>query len=224
MSHPGVVVPALYRAQIDHLRRGPARHQFRHGSFLWLVDPESPPQVPWVLRPLVRFDQRDHLDIRGLLAEHGVTADRLVMLVSPRTFGYVFNPLTVYWCLRPDGTLAARVAEVHNTHGQRHAYVLPPEGATTFAKALEVSPFHPLDGTYQMRISEPGPRLSVTVSFQPVDGRLFTASLAAERVPASTGNLLKLLLRYPWPSMRVSALIRWEALRLWAKGSPRYRT
>lgn len=223
-SRSSVVVPALYRAQIDHLRRGPARHRFRHRSFLWLVDPESPPHIPWALRPLARFDRRDHVDVRGLLAEHGVTADRLVMLASPRTFGYVFNPVSIHWCLRSDGTLAARVAEVHNTYGQRHAYLLPPEGANHVTKALEVSPFHPPDGTYQIRISEPGPKVAVSVSFRPVDGPPFTASLVAERVQASTGNLLKLLLLYPWPSMRVSALIRWEAFLLWVKGSPRYRT
>ena len=76
-------------------------------------------------------------------------------LATPRTLGYVFNPLSVYWCYRADGTMAARVAEVHNTHGQRHTYLLPPDGTARLSKELEVSPYHPRHGSYRMRISDP---------------------------------------------------------------------
>ena len=117
--------------------------------------------------------------------------------------------------------LAARVAEVHNTRGQRHAYVLPPDGTALLNKELEVSPYHPRHGRYRMRISEPGQRLVVVVSLHPEPGPAFTATLMGERIPATTVNLLKLLIRYPWPSLRVAVLIRWEAVRLWAKRIPR---
>ncbi len=163
------------------------------------------------------------MDIRAVLADNGVTADRTVVLTTPRTLGYVFNPLSVYWCYGLDGTLAAKVAEVHNTHKQRHAYLLPPEGNAYVDKELEVSPFHPPRGTYEMRISNPGKRLAVNVSLRPQNGELFTATLVADRVKASPLNLIKLLVRYPWPTLRVSLLIRWEAARLLAKRVPRHR-
>ncbi len=156
LSASQVEVPALYGATITHLRRGPTAHRFCHRSFLWLVDLGSPPALPWLLRPLGRFDRGDHLDIHALLADNGVTADRVVMLAALRSFGYVFNPLSIYWCYAPNGQLVARVAEVHNTYGQRHAYLLPPDATARVEKELEVSPFHPAGGMYHMRISRSG--------------------------------------------------------------------
>jgi uncharacterized protein len=214
-------VPALYHATITHLRRGPTLHRFEHRSFLWLIDSDCPPRLPWLLRPLARFEPGDHADIQAVLADHGVRASRVVALTTPRTLGYVFNPLSVYWCYGADGSLTARVAEVHNTHGQRHTYFLPPYGTASFDKELEVSPYHPRHGRYRMRISDPRPRLVVAVSLHPEDGQAFTATVVGERVAATTFNLLRLLVRFPWPSLRVAMLIRFEAARLWAKRTPR---
>lgn len=216
-----VETPALYQATITHLRRGPAVHRFQHRSLLWLIDSDCPPRLPWPLRPLARFEPSDHTDIRAVLADHDLSASRILALTSPRTLGYVFNPLSVYWCYRGDGTMAARAAEVHNTHGQRHTYLLPPHGTGRVNKELEVSPFHPKHGSYRMRISDPGRRLVVTVSLNPEQGETFTATLVGQRVSPSGVNLLKLMVRYPWPSLRVALLIRWEAARLWAKQIPR---
>ena len=80
------------------------------------------------------------------------------MLAHARVLGYVFNPLTVYWCHRPDGTLACVVAEVHNTYRQRHAYLLPADdrGRAEVPKQFYVSPFYPVDGRYRMSLPEPG--------------------------------------------------------------------
>ncbi|MGD0810427.1 MAG: DUF1365 domain-containing protein [Acidimicrobiales bacterium] len=216
-------LPALYRATITHLRRAPMTHRFSHRTFLWLVDVGSPPELPWLLRPLARFDRRDHLDIRALLDDSGVNADRIVMLAALRTFGHVFNPLSIYWCYSRSGELVCKVAEVHNTYGQRHAYLLPPDGSPRVNKELAVSPFHPAKGTYQMRISDPGQRLVVSVGFRPEDGEPFTSTMVAKRLKASLLTLIGLIFLYPWPTLRVSLLIRWEALRLFAKRAPRYR-
>jgi DUF1365 family protein len=216
-------LPALYRATITHLRRAPKIHRFSHRSFLWLVDVSSPPALPWLLSPLARFEPRDHLDIHALLDANGVSADRIVMLAALRNFGHVFNPLSIYWCYGPDGELVCKVAEVHNTYGQRHAYLLPSGGSARVDKKLEVSPFNPAEGTYQMRISDPGQRLVVAVGFRPQDGVRFTATMVGQRLKASPLTLIGLVFRYPWPTLRVSVLIRWEALRLLAKRVPRYR-
>jgi DUF1365 family protein len=144
------------------------------------------------------------------------------MLAALRSFGHVFNPLSIYWCYGPDGELVSKVAEVHNTYGQRHAYLLPPDGSARVNKELAVSPFHPARGTYQMKISDPGESLSVAVGYRPEGGEPFTATMAAQRLKASPLALIGLVFRYPWPTLRVSVLIRWEALRLLAKRAPRY--
>jgi DUF1365 family protein len=215
-------LPALYRATITHLRRAPKIHRFSHRTFLWLVDVASPPVLPWLLRPLGRFELRDHLDIRALLDDNGVSADRIIMLAALRGFGHVFNPLSIYWCYGADGELVCKVAEVHNTYGGRHAYLLPPDGSVRVNKELAVSPFHPASGTYRMKISDPGQRLVVTVGFRHEGGEPFTATMVAQRLKASALTFIGLFIRYPWPTLRVSVLIRWEALRLLAKRAPRY--
>ena len=128
------------------------------------------------LSPLARFSARDHLgdprrgireNLDRFLAARGVDlgGGRVLMLAHARVFGYVFNPLTVYWCHRADGTLACVVAEVHNTYGQRHAYLLHTDerGRAEVPKEFYVSPFYPVDGRYRMSLPEPGDRLALTM-------------------------------------------------------------
>jgi DUF1365 family protein len=211
-----VVAPALYETSISHTRRSPKRHSFRYGSFMWLVDIDSPPRLGWPWRPLARFDRRHHLDIRALLAGRGVAADRVVMLANAGVLGYVFNPISIYWCYRADNSLTAIVAEVHNTYGQRHAYLLPPEPdrRQSVQKELYVSPFHPHFGTYDIRVSQPQATVTLAVTLDSGEGAAFVATLTGRRAPATVPNLLRLLCRYPWTPLRVSALIRWQAIRL----------
>ena len=94
---------------------------------------------------------------KRFLAARGVDlgGGRVTMLAQARVFGYVFNPLTVYWCHRPDGTLACVVAEVHNTYRQRHAYLLARRSGAEVPKQFYVSPFYPVDGRYRMSLPEP---------------------------------------------------------------------
>jgi DUF1365 family protein len=211
-----VVAPALYETSISHTRRSPKRHSFRYGSFMWLVDIDSPPRLGWPWRPLARFDRRHHLDIRALLAGRGVAADRVVMLANAGVLGYVFNPISIFWCYRADNSLTAIIAEVHNTYGQRHAYVLPPEPdrRQSVEKELYVSPFHPHFGTYDIRVSQPQATVTLAVTLDSGEGTAFVATLTGRRAPATVPNLLRLLCRYPWTPLRVSALIRWQAIRL----------
>ena len=143
---------ALYEVTISHARSAPLRNVFRYRSYLWLVDLDHLPQV----RLLAGFSSRDHLgdpgcsirdNLERFLNSQNVDLDggRVTMLAQARVLGYVFNPLTVYWCHRPDGTLACVVAEVHNTYRQRHAYLLPDVRADV-PKRFYVSPFYPVDG------------------------------------------------------------------------------
>jgi DUF1365 family protein len=146
------------------------------------------------------------------------------MLTTARTLGYVFNPISVFWSADATGAATAVVAEVHNTFGGRHAYVLEggdlvgTRGEATVEKALYVSPFYPVDGRYRIRVEEPGPSVSVTVTLERNGDEPFVATLRAARRPLTTGNVVRSVLRFS--GLRTMALIRWQAIRLWSRGLP----
>lgn len=134
--------PALYPCTVSHVRTAPTRYALRHRTYMWLTDPDRPPRLPFLLRPLARFDARDHFDgdqpsIRAgldrFLAAHGIDlrGGPVTMLAHARVLGHVFNPLSLYWCHDPGGALRCVVAEVHNTYGERHCYLLLPDDAGT---------------------------------------------------------------------------------------------
>jgi hypothetical protein len=143
-----------------------------------------------------------------------------MMLANARVFGYVFNPLTVYWCHRADGTLACVVAEVHNTYGQRHAYLLHTDdrGRAQVPKEFYVSPFYPVDGRYRMSLPEPGSRLALSIVLGRPDGHSFTASVRGRGVPATGRALLASAVRHPWSTAAVSGRIRWQGIKLYLRG------
>ncbi|SEF95157.1 hypothetical protein SAMN05216223_102578 [Actinacidiphila yanglinensis] len=230
---PVPVVPALYPCTITHVRRAPWRSVLRHRTYLWLIDPDRPPVLPRPLRPLARFRARDHFTGRapsiragldGFLAAHGVDLEGgpVLMLAHARVLGYVFNPLTLYWCHGPDGTPRCVVAEVHNTYGQRHAYLVRPgpDGTARVGKEFPVSPFHPVDGSYRMRLPLPRERLDLTVRLDRPGGPPFTAAVRGRRREATPAALLRLALRHPWSTLAVSAAIRFHGVRLYLRGLP----
>jgi len=127
--------PALYPCRITHVRTDGPRRTFIYRSYLWLVDLDRLPGIPRPWRPLASFRVKDHLgradapsirsNIDGYLADYGIdlAGGRVLMLADAATFGYVFNPLSVFWCFDPDGAIVAVLAEVHNTYHQRHVYL-----------------------------------------------------------------------------------------------------
>ncbi|WP_433894502.1 DUF1365 domain-containing protein [Streptomyces sp. CA-111067] len=227
------MVPALYDCVIGHARTGPVRHSFRFRTYLWLVDVDRLPRLPRLLRPLAGFRSRDHFgggapSIRAgldrFLAARGAepVTGRVLMLAHARVLGHVFNPLTVYWCHDADGTPREVVAEVHNTYGERHCYLLHPDerGRADTAKEFYVSPFFPVDGDYRMRLPAPGERLSLTVRLDREGGTPFTATVSGRRQPASTAGLLRAAVRHPWSTLMVSAGIRLHGAVLYMRGLP----
>jgi DUF1365 family protein len=224
---------SLYEAQIRHVRLDPIRNSFAYRSYYWLVDLDDVPRLSWPLRMLAGFDQRDHFDdpaasiaenLDRVLAAHGIArkGGRVVMLAHARVLGYVFNPISVFWCHDETGELIAIVAEVHNTYGGRHSYVLRPEpnGILTTAKAFYVSPFYDVSGTYRMRLPRPDDRLALTISLHRDDGRPFVATLQGRRRPATTGGLLRAAARYPLSTLVGAVLIRFQGIRLYLRRLP----
>lgn len=211
----------------------------RHRTYLWLIDVDRPPRLPAPLRPLARFEARDHFGGTGptiraglekFLAAHGVAppTGSVVMLAQARVLGHVFNPLSLFWCHDRDGELRCVVAEVHNTYGERHCYLLSPDEALREGfheefradKEFYVSPFFPVDGQYRMRLPLPGERLDLAVHLERADGRPFTATVRGRRLEATSGALVRAALRHPWPALAVSAAIRAQGIRLYLKGLP----
>jgi uncharacterized protein len=220
---------ALYEVDIAHVRVDPLRHDVRHRGYLWYVDVDDLPRHG----PLARIESRDHVgdpaatlraNVESFLADHDVTLDggRITMLTSARSLGYVFNPLTVFWCHGPDDNLRCVVAEVHNTYGQRHAYVLRPDdtGRVQVDKEFYVSPFFEVDGRYLMRFSAPGPRLQISMALRQGGATPFHASVRGTARPATVRTVLGATLRFPMMSMRVSALIRLQGVKLWLRRLP----
>ncbi|WP_430625594.1 DUF1365 domain-containing protein [Streptomyces sp. NBC_01264] len=237
--------PRLYLADIRHVRSGGSRYRLRHRTYLWLVDLDRLPRLPRPLRPLARFEARDHFGggapsiragLDAFLAARGSglpPGSRVLMLAHARVLGHVFNPLTVYWCHGPDGSLRQVVAEVHNTYGERHCYLLPPEtarddrgalgdlGVSPVPKEFYVSPFLSVEGAYRMQLPEPGEHLTLTVRLAGgTDGARLTATVRGERRPAGARGLLRAALRRPWSTAAVSAGIRFHGVRLWLRGLP----
>jgi hypothetical protein len=191
----------------------------------------------------VAFFDRDHFDgaPRGVLASlracveaagHQWPGGRVTLLTHCRVLGYVFNPVSFYYCHHPDGSLAMVVAEVNNTFGDRHPYVLPVSAAEVASspegqryrwldkKLMHVSPFYSLDGSYRWDFDVPGPRTRTSVDLTVRGQRLFTATLALQRRELSDRALGAVLIRYPLVTAKVIAAIHWEALKLWMKGAP----
>ena len=225
----------LYEAEVGHRRLESLDDAFTHRLYLWLVDLDDLPRLPAPLRPFARFRAADHIghpdrtireNLDAFLAARGMERPaRVLMLAHARVLGWVFNPITLYWCRDAAGALTAVVAEVHNTYGGRHHYLLdvsddPEAGRARVDKDFYVSPFFPVDGEYRMRVPEPGETLSATIVLRREGGTAFVATLRGRRRPATARTVLAAVLRHPAVTLRVSAAIRHRGIRLWARGLP----
>jgi DUF1365 family protein len=226
------VTAGLFECEIAHTRTTPVRNQFRYRSYLWLVDLDHLPRPTWPVRLLAGFRTTDHLgdpagsirqNLDAYLATQGIelSGGSVRMLTAARVFGYVFNPLSVYWCHDPAGALVCVVAEVHNTYGGRHCYLLRTDerGGAEVEKDFYVSPFEPARGAlYRMSLPEPGEALDLTITLHRPGAAPFVAGVRGRRHPVSTRTLLRLGLRYPLAPLMVTARIRWQGIRLLIRG------
>jgi uncharacterized protein len=221
----------LYECRIAHARAAPVRNAFAYRSYEWLVDVDKLPRPHGWPSLLAGFHARDHLgdpdrsiraNVDEFLRGRGVDLEggQVLMLAHARVLGYAFNPLTLFWCHRADGTLACVIAEVHNTYHQRHAYLLftDDQGRARVDKAFYVSPFHPVDGEYEMSVPRPDGRLAVSITLNRPNGHRFFATVRGTAVPATRRALLHAAVRHPCSTLTVSARIRWQGIKLYARG------
>ena len=236
---------AIYEGTVRHRRFAPQR-EFAPKLFLASLDVDALPgsldALPlWsARRPApVRFRAVDFFDgtgrplgvaVRDLVQERlgRRPTGRVHLLAQLRTFGWLFNPLAVYYCWAPDGrALDAIVLEVTNTPwGERHWYVVDAQmntNTTTTGKAMHVSPFLPMDVDYRITWTAPDAKLNLRIEVERGHAPVFDAELALHRTTINRGRAVTVLARYPMLPLRVSAGIYAKATRLLAAGAPVYR-
>jgi uncharacterized protein len=231
---------ALYTGSVMHRRVRPIVHLLRYPVFWLLLDLD---EIDGLAKKLwlfsrnrfnaLSFYDRDHGDrgttslrmqIRQHLSNTGVRADGKVLLLSmPRIFGYVFNPLSLYFCHDAENQLKAIVYEVHNTFGERHSYVIPVVEASgpisqKCEKAFYVSPFLGMDMRYAFNVLPPGMSIDVSIRGYDNSGLVISTAMSGARRAISNGSLLSVLSAFPFLTFKVMAAIHWHALRLYLKG------
>ncbi|MEO1747067.1 MAG: DUF1365 domain-containing protein [Pseudomonadota bacterium] len=240
--------PALiYTGQVMHARLKPLGHRFSYQVFSALFDLDALDEADRLSplfsvngRNLLSFFERDHLPrnenhttLRGyvdqLLQEAGVARpDRVLLLAYPRMLGFVFNPISVYYCYDANDVLSAMIYEVRNTFGERHTYVCEVKpGQMTAAgirqernKIFYVSPFIDMPMRYFFRMLPPGNEVKMRIfETDDVGDPLLSATFSGSKLPITSANVASQLLRLPFMTLKVVAGIHWEALKLWLKGA-----
>ena len=240
---------ALYLGSVRHRRFRPVDHEFEYPIFMSFIDIDRIPETMAVSRLAghnrwnwTSFDDRDYFgDTAKPLRErveddakaHGVTLPdgQIFLLTHLRYLGYVFNPVCFFYCYDRANQLRAVLAAVSNTFGETHNYWLTPAcqvangkgHSFAFAKAFHVSPFIGMEGDYRFTFTEPAESLVIQTNLSTVEGALFDASVKLERTPWSAPNLRRVLLRYPFMTLRVVAGIHWEALKLVLRKVPIFK-
>jgi uncharacterized protein len=246
------LVPHIGFGQVWHARLRPKQHSFVYPTFFLMLPmralrgrPVLAGALAWNTFGALAFRDQDHGDGRGpqqggalawletVLHNEGIVdADGEVWLQCyPRVLGYSFKPVSFWYCHRADGSLRAIVAEVNNTFGEQHAYLLeaPVYGQEIRSqKRFHVSPFCPIVGEYRFAFqredkcgSERGSeRIHVRIDYHDSDGPLVLTGISGELEPITQASRRRAIWTYPFLSLTVIARIHWQALLLWIKRAP----
>lgn len=233
---------ALYVGTVMHRRIKPRTHRLRYRVFWLLLDLDEIGELGARLNlfsherfNLFGFRNTDHGDgsrvsLRQQAERHLASAGidlaggKIRLLCMPRICGYVFNPLSIYYCYGADDRLVAIIYEVHNTFGERHSYLIPVKRYDSGVleqnclKTFYVSPFIDMDVAYRFRLIDPAQRISAVIECSDQQGPIIVASLSGGRRALTDAALLRVFMTHPALTLKVIVGIHWEALRLWLKG------
>lgn len=231
----------IYIGSVIHKRFKPKKHFFKYNVFSLFLDldeiNELDQKIPFFsynkFNILSFFDKdhgyRDGSSIKDwlihVLQKKNISTIniKIKILCYPRIFGYVFNPLSIFFIYDADSNPIAILYEVKNTFGEQHTYVFKidiknKQILNNCKKKFYVSPFMDLESKYFFKVLIPNERLSVIIDQRDKEGKLLFASQDGERVKLSSKNLLKSYLKHPLMTLKIISAIHYEALKLWIKG------
>lgn len=238
---------SFYTGAVVHRRYGAAAHKLRYRIAYVLLDLDQLKAANKVSRlfgiertGLLNFRAKDHGDgtstdlaswVRDYLIAEGVTdeASRIELLTLPRMFGYVFNPISVFFIYDHSGALHHILYQVTNTFSERHFYLCRADQAgpiidQTSEKRLYVSPFFDVEGAYRFKVQPPKKTVALTIRYDLASGdKGLTATLTGSRQPVTTWRSARVLMQFPFMTLGVVVGIHWQALKLWLKGA-KYRS
>lgn len=239
----------LYVGAVSHRRLKPVSHRFAYRIFSMLIDIDELPALDRASRwfahnrfALISFHDQDHGPKDGMplkpwiearLADGGYdfALGQVKLLCFPRLFGFVFNPLSVWYCHDTGGRLRAILYEVRNTFGEWRGYLLPVDEDRREDEAIRqacdktfyVSPLMEMDCRYHFTLMEPAETLSIGICETRAGERTLLAAQTGKARPFTDENLVKIFLSHPLMFFKVIAAIHWEAIRTLIKGAP-FRT
>lgn len=244
------VKSCLYECNVMHHRLEPKVHRFSYRIFMFALDLDEIDAVAKKTfgfarnrRSLYEFRDRDHLTLPTLsggtvkehvvawIAQQGVVLPpdvRITLVTLPRVLGYIFNPVSFYYCYDSAGAPLCAVVQVGNTFREMKPYLLrTPEPSGEFRlitpKHFYVSPFSELDLAFDFKLKPLGEHLDIHIDDRAGERRVLLSALTGRRVPLTSARLAWLTLKYPLITLKVIALIHWHALLLWLKRLPWHR-
>ena len=232
---------SIYNGTVIHKRFKPKKHFFRYSVFSLFIDLSELNQLDNSIKffsfnkfNLISFFEKDHGDrdgssliewVKKNLKENNISSEniKIKLLCYPRIFGYVFNPLSVFFIYNSKNKLISILYEVKNTFGEQHTYIFKVEDDLNLfqhncSKKFHVSPFIEMNCNYFFRILKPGEKISVIIDQYHTNEKILYASQDGKRVDFNSRELLKSYLKHPLMTFKIISAIHYEAFKLWTKG------